>query len=155
MIEIAQLIVVFFGYIAGLIPVCAVLYAVYFLLSIPMRRKERARLFLDLLELGLKDGRSPELAIQGASSSRDTSLGARFHLLAAYLEEGMSLTQALDEVPRLLPPNVSAILKTGQRIGDIRKVLPACRYTLADAVSNVRGAVNYLVLLAFVVTPFS
>src|SRR4051812_30490994 len=113
MIEIAQFIVVLFGYIAlGLLPLCAVLYAVYFLLSIPMRRKERARLFLDLLDLGLKDGRSPELAIQGAAASRDTSLGARFHLLAAYLEEGMSLTQALEEVPRLLPPNVTAMLKT-------------------------------------------
>jgi type II secretory pathway component PulF len=157
--EFAQFARLFVGLVTsvalGVLPTCGVLYLIYFLLTIPMRRKERARIFLDLLEMGLKEGRSPELAIEGPSSSRDTSLGARFHLLAAYLEQGMSLTQALDEVPRLLPPNVTAMLKTGQRIGDIRKVLPACRYSLRDGVSHVRGAMNYLVVLAFVITPFA
>ena len=45
------------------------------------------------------------------------------------------------------------MLKTGERIGDIRKVLPACRLLLRDSVSQVRGALNYLILLAFAATP--
>jgi type II secretory pathway component PulF len=45
------------------------------------------------------------------------------------------------------------MLITGERIGDIRKVLPACRMLLRDSVSSVRGALNYLVLLAFAITP--
>jgi len=156
MVEFSQFLVGLVISVAlGILPTCGVLYLIYFLLTIPMRRKERARLFLDLLEMGLKEGRSAELAIAAPASSRDASLGARFHLLAAYLEQGMNLTQALEEVPRLLPPNVVAMLKTGQRIGDVSKVLPACRYSLRDAVSNVRGAINYLVVLAFVVTPFA
>jgi type II secretory pathway component PulF len=139
---------------AGVVPICGISYVIYFLLTLPLRRNERARLFLDLLELGMQEGRTPETAITGASASRDRSLGVRFHLLAAYIEQGMRLSQALEQVPRVLPPQVRAMLSTGERIGDIRKVLPACRLLLRDSVSSVRGAHNYLILLAFAVTPF-
>ena len=131
------------------------LYIIYFLLTLPMRRNERARLFLDLLELGIRDGRTPEESIIAASASRDRSLGARFHLLATCLERGRTLSEALDEVPRLLPPQVTAMLRAGQRIGDITKMFPACRRLLTDGVSQVRGAINYILLLVFVVTPFA
>jgi type II secretory pathway component PulF len=137
----------------GVLPVCGASYVAYFLLTLPLRRNERARMFLDLLELGLREGHTPEAAVTRAAASRDRSLGVRFHLLAAHLEQGLRLSQALKEVPRLLPPQVRAMLKTGERIGDIRKVLPACRLLLLDSVSYVRGALNYLVLLAFAVTP--
>ena len=137
----------------GLAPVCGVTYLIYFLLTLPLRRNERARLFLDLLELGLKEGRTPEAAIVGAAASRDRSLGARFYRLAAYLEQGMPLSLALEQVPRLVTPQIRAMLKTGERIGDVAKVLPACRQLLKDGVSQVRGALNYLVLLLFAVTP--
>jgi type II secretory pathway component PulF len=133
--------------------VCAALYVFYVVLTLPMRRNERARLFLDLLELGLKEGHSPEKAIIDAASSRDRSPGARFHLLAAHLQQGMKLSDALVCVPRLLPPEMSSILKAGVRIGDVGKVLPACRRLLNDGVSQVRGALNYLLILAFLIVP--
>jgi len=82
-------------------------------------------------------------------------LGARFHLLAAHLEKGLRLSSALEKVPRLLPPEIAGMLKAGEKIGDIRKVLPACRQFLKDGVSHVRGALNYLLVLAFAVTPFT
>ena len=139
----------------GLLPVLGALYVIYFLLTLPLRRNERARLFLDLLELGLQAGRTPESAIIDAAASRDRSLGARFHLLAAHLDQGMRLHQALEQVPRLLPPQIRAMLKTGDRIGDVRKVLPACRLSLQGGVSHVRGALNYLLVLSFLGTPFT
>jgi type IV pilus assembly protein PilC len=132
-----------------------VLYLVYVLLTLPMRRNERVRIFLDLLELGLKEGRTPEAAIAEAAESRDRSLGKRFHLLAGCLQQGMRLTQALDQVPQVLPAQIRAMLKTGERIGDVSKVLPACRLLLRDGVSHVRGALNYLLILTFVATPFT
>ena len=132
-----------------------VIYLFYFLLTLPMRRNERARLSLDLLELGLKEGRSPGEAIMDASSSHDNAPGVRFHLLAAHLETGMQFSDALAKVPRLLPPQIVAMLKAGERIGDVAKVLPACRKLLTDGVSQVRGALNYLLILTFVVTPFT
>src|SRR5438445_2844572 len=142
-------------FVAGVIPFAAILYAVYFLLTLPMRRNERARLFLDLLELGLAEGQTPESAIMSASTSRDRAPGARFHLLSAYLEHDLRFNLALDRVPHLLPPRVTAMLKVGDRMGDIRKVLPACRRSLQDGISHVRGAYNYLIVLAFVITPIS
>src|SRR5215831_15800590 len=73
----------------GILPMAGSVYLVYFLLTLPMRRAERGRMFLDLVELGLKQGHAPEAAIVAAAASRDRSLGARFHLLAAYLEQGL------------------------------------------------------------------
>src|SRR5215472_13052908 len=96
----------------------ASLYAMYFLLTLPMRRNERGRLFLDLLELGLKEGRTPEAAISEAAATRDLSLGARFHLLSAYLAQGLRLHEALVQVPRLLPPQIVSMFKSGERLGD-------------------------------------
>ncbi|MGH7971057.1 MAG: type II secretion system F family protein [Limisphaerales bacterium] len=145
----------FVGYVVlGLAPAVLALYVIYFLLTLPLRRAERGRLFLDLLELGLNSGRTPEAALMEAAASRDRALGARFHLLTAYLEQGMRLEEALKAVPRLLPPQICAMLKTGQRIGDIRRVLPACRVALQGGISQVRGALNYLLLLCFLATPF-
>jgi type II secretory pathway component PulF len=47
------------------------------------------------------------------------------------------------------------MLNAGERIGSVAKVLPACRQLLRDSVSQVRGAINYLILLAFCITPFT
>src|SRR5437016_11825654 len=90
----------------GVVPVCGLLYAIYYLLTLPMRRNERARLFLDLLELGLKEGRSPEAAISEAAACRDRSLGIRFHFLAGWLNTGLPLSDALEHVPRVIPPQI-------------------------------------------------
>lgn len=128
-------------------------WLVYFLVSLPLRRLERARFFLDLLETGLKDGRSPENTVVAAAQCRDRSVGVRFHLMAAQVESGSRLAQALDKVPRFLPPQINAMLKVGEELGDVAKVLPACRYFLKDGLSQTRGALNYLIVLAFVLTP--
>jgi type II secretory pathway component PulF len=141
------------SFIVGLAIEVALIYLLYFLVTLPMRRNERTRLFLDLLELGLKDGQTPENAIINAASSNDTSLSMRFHLLAAHLRKGTRLSVALDKVPRLLPPQIVAMLTAGERIGSIAKVLPACRRIIGDGVSHVRGALNYILILGLVVSP--
>jgi len=134
--------------------VAGALYAVFFLLTLPMRRNERARLFLDLLELGINDGHTPERAIVNAARSRDRMLGGPFHRLAAHLEHGLKLGNALELVPRMIPPAAAAMLRAGEKLGDVRLVLPACRQLLRDGVSQVRGALNYLIVIGFCVTPF-
>lgn len=132
-----------------------IVYALYVLITLPLRRNERARVFLDLLELGLKDGQTAERSIIDAASAHDGSPGARFHLFAAHLETGLKFSDALSKVPRLLPPQVRAMLTAGERIGSIGKVLPACRKLLHDGTSQTRGALNYLILFAFAITPFT
>ncbi|MSU60158.1 MAG: hypothetical protein EXS35_18635 [Pedosphaera sp.] len=139
----------------ALLIIGGVLYFAHFLLTAPMRRAERARFFLDLIETALDRGQPVEEALMSAAKSRDRVLGARFHLLTAILVGGQKLAAALAFVPRLLPPQIVAMLKVGQQIGDLKKVLPACRQLLRDSVSKTRGATNYLVVLTFVVTPLS
>jgi len=117
-------------------PLALLSWIACYLVSLPLRRQERARFFLDLLDHGLKEGHTPEQAIVTVSRSRDPSMGARFHLLAAHLETGLRLGAALDKVPRLLPLQTVAMLKSGEEIGDVRKVLPACRHRLTDGLSR-------------------
>jgi general secretion pathway protein F/type IV pilus assembly protein PilC len=130
-----------------------VLSLVHFLLTLPMRRAERARLFLDLIESAIKQGQPVEETLISVSQSRDLSMGPRFHLVAAWLEQNLPLNEALAKVPQFLPPQITSMLRAGRKIGDLRKVVPACRQLLKDAVSQTRGAINYLVILTFVITP--
>jgi type II secretory pathway component PulF len=132
-----------------------ILALIHFLITLPMRRAERARLFLDVIETALKRGVPVEEALLSLAQSRDLSMGPHFHLLAAWLEENLRLGDALAKVPRFLPPQITAMLRAGQKIGDLRRVLPACRQLLKDAVSQTRGAISYLVILTLCITPAS
>ena len=133
----------------------SVLYVIHFVLTGPMRRAERTRFFLDLIETALERGQSVEETLVSAAQSRDQTLGGRFQLLAATLGSGRRLADALAMVPNFLQPQINAMLRVGQQIGDLRKVLPACRQFLRDSISETRSAVNYVVVLAFVVTPLN
>ena len=139
----------------GLLPTIAALYLTYFLLTLPLRRNERARLFLDLLELGLNSGRTPEQAIEDAAGAGDSLVGSGFQLLAELIRRGVPLRQALDSARRFLPPPVRAMLRAGLTLGELRRVLPACRLSLHGGISEVRGALNYLLVLSFLATPFT
>jgi len=137
----------------GLILTLLLFYGVYWFLTLPMRRSERGRLFLDLLDLGVRQGHTPEQVIVASSWSRDHALGVRFHRLAAELEQGISLGEALKRAPHLVPAEIVGMLQAGERIGNVGRVLPACRKLVADGVSHVRGALNYIVLLTLATLP--
>ena len=107
----------------GLAIFCEDSPSVDLLLTLPMRRAERARLFLDLFESSTQSGAPVEESLISIAHSRDLSMGVRFHLVAAWLEEGLGLGEALAKVPRFLPPQITAML-AGQKFGDIKKVLP-------------------------------
>ncbi len=149
-----------FGFLVGLAlaPLVAALvlgffYLVYYLFSLPMRRREQTRLFLDLIERGLQHGQSIEQTILGLARSGDRSLGERFRILARRMEQGIGFAQAIQLPPEFLPAETVAMLKAGAEAGDVAKVLPACREASRDGVEEVWKAQHYLVLLAFVVTP--
>jgi type II secretory pathway component PulF len=125
----------------------------HFLLSMPMRRRDRARFFLDLLETALDRGQSVEHAILSAAESRDRVMGVRFYLLAAHIENGARLSEALEKVPTFLPPQVNAMLRAGEKLGDLKKVLPACREVLRVAPDTVRTTTHYMVGILMVFAP--
>jgi type II secretory pathway component PulF len=126
---------------------------IHFLFTLPMRRAERARLFLDLIENALKCGQSIEEMILSIAQSRDQAVGVRFHLLAAYIESGLHFIAALEKVPRFLPPQITAMFHAGDKLGDLKKVLPACREILRDRPVAVRSAMHYMILVVLLFSP--
>jgi general secretion pathway protein F len=125
----------------------------HYLLSLPMHRRDRARFFLDLLETVLQRGQPVEQAIISAAKNRDRAIGVRFFLLAAHIENGARLGDALEKEPRFLPPQVNAMLRAGENLGDLKKVFPACREVLRVAPDTVRTTMHYMVAILLVFAP--
>jgi type II secretory pathway component PulF len=123
------------------------------LMRLPLQRRERARAFLQLVDTTLKDGRNVEETLVSISQTRDPGLGPRFQALAALLRSGRRLDEALELVPGILPRQVVAMIKAGEKIGDLHKVIPACRQLLQDHLALTRGSLNYLLGAACVTTP--
>ncbi len=123
------------------------------LFSAPMRRHERARLLLELMEIGLERGQSPEHLLQEDAVRRERVLKRPLRRQARRLESGVRLGDALRGVPELLPPAAVALIEAGERLGNLRAAIPACRRLLRDGVEQVSRAHHYLVLLLLVTTP--
>ncbi len=140
-------------FLFGVVSMAGTIFLIHYLLTLPMRRAERARLFLDLLEGALNRGQSVEAMILSLAQSRDRMVGARFHLLAAYIEGGLRFGAALEKVPRFLPPQITAMLRAGEKLGDLRRVLPACREILRDRPAAVRSAVHYMIVVILFFSP--
>ncbi len=127
----------------------------HYLLSLPMRRRDRALFFLDLLETVVKRGQPVEQAILSAAANHDRAIGVRFFMLAAHIEGGARLGEALEKVPTFLPPQVNAMLRAGEKLGDLKKVLPACREVLRIAPDTVRTTMNYMVAILLLFAPIA
>jgi len=136
--------------LAGLIPCVLVIFLIWLAVSMGHRRAQRARCFIDVLEIGLKQGRTLPQAVQSLAEFRVTEMGVYFHLMAAWLERGLRLSEALLEVPRFLPRHIGAMLRVGEELGDVARVLPVCRATLQSGASSTQKNINTLIVLLFV-----
>ena len=136
-----------------MVPLTTGIIIAYACVTAPARRNERARLFLDLLETGSRFGQSPEQTIAAISDTHDPSVSVHYHLLAARIEEGARLEQALDLTPRFLPRSIAEVMKIGARENTLDKLLPAARAMLVDVNSRMRGAIHYVIAFAVVVLP--
>jgi type II secretory pathway component PulF len=143
----------------GLLVAAAFLAGLAFLISSaqrlasqPFRWLERARMLLTVIEAGLERGGGAERAIIELSRRREQSLGAEFHLLAAHLEKGLPLGEALDKVPGLLPANILCVLKVGLHIRNLPRVLPAARRLLDESSRAQRESVGDVSFMAAATT---
>jgi type II secretory pathway component PulF len=136
-----------------LLPGGAFSVLLHYLLSLPMQRRDRALFFLDLLETVLQRGQPVEPAIISAAENHDRSIGVRFFLMAARVEGGARLGEALEKEPRFLPPQINAILRAGEKLGDLKKVLPACREVLHIASDTVRTTMHYMMAILLLFAP--
>jgi type II secretory pathway component PulF len=136
-----------------LVPGGAFSVLMHYLLSLPMRRRDRALFFLDLVETVLQRGQPLEQTILAAAENHDRAIGVRFYIVAAHIESGSRLGEALEKEPRFLPPQINAILRAGEKLGDLKKVLPACREILRIAPDTVRSTTHYMVAILLVFAP--
>jgi len=127
----------------------------HFLLSLPMRRRDRARFFLDLIDTVVSRGQPVEQAILSAAENHDRAIGVRFFMVAAHIENGSRLGEALEKVPTFLPPQVNAMLRAGEKLGDLKKVIPACREVLRLAPDTVRTTTHYMVAILLIFAPIA
>ena len=154
MTDLLQFVFVLLWYaVLILLPGGAFSVLMHYLLSLPMRRRDRALFFLDLLETVLQRGQPVEQAILSAAENRDRAVGVGFFMVAAHIENGARLGEALEKVPSFLPPQVNAILRAGDKFGNLQKVLPACREVLRIAPDTVRCTMNYMVAILLIFAP--
>jgi type II secretory pathway component PulF len=138
-----------------LLPGGAFALLLHYLLSLPMQRRDRALFFLDLIETALDRGQAVEHAILSAAETRDRSMGIGFYILAAEIENGLRFGQALEKVPGFLPPQINAILRAGEKLGDLKKALPACREVLRAPPDTVRTTMHYMVAILMLFAPIA
>jgi type II secretory pathway component PulF len=135
------------------IPLLALGFWVFQSLRQPVFRRESAMIFLEMIESALKQGVSVENAIVNLSLQGEKSMGKWFHILALEIEKGARFGKALEKVPMLLPQKVVAMLRVGEEMGDLRRVIPACRLKLQDGQSESLAAMNYQIVFAFALSP--
>jgi type II secretory pathway component PulF len=156
MTDFVQFLIVLFWYsVFILLPGGAFSVLIHVLLSLPMRRRDRALFFLDLVETVLQRGQPVEQAILSAAENHDRAIGVHFFLVAAHIEGGDRLGEALEKEPCFLPPQVNAILRAGEKLGDLKRVLPACREVLRIAPDTVRSTTHYMVAILLLFAPIA
>jgi type II secretory pathway component PulF len=148
MADFLQFLLALFWYaILILVPGAGFAVLLHFLLSLPMQRRDRGLFFLDIIETALNRGQALENAILSAAEGRDRVMGVGFYLLGAHIENGARFGEALERTPGFLPPQVNAMLRAGEKMGDIKKVLPACREVLRAPPDTVRTTMHYMVTI--------
>ncbi len=156
MADFSQFLLGFFCYtVLILLPGGAFAVLMHFLLSLPMHRRDRALFFLDLLETVLQRGQPVEQTIVSAAENHDRAIGVSYFMVAAHIEGGARLGGALGKVPTFLPPQVNAMLRAGEKLGDLKKVLPACREVLRIAPDTVRTTMHYMVAILMLFAPIA
>lgn len=102
-------------------------------MTLPLRRQERARQFLDILSIAVEDGRNPEQVLCEACADGQGSIHLHIHLLAAYVGQGAPLPSALRLVDNILPRPVQALLLSGIATGNLPRILPRARSLLESS----------------------
>jgi type II secretory pathway component PulF len=128
-----------------------VFYVFYFWLSRPLKKQEEARVFIQLLRLAVKGGRSIEATLIEASRTRDRTIPVWLHYLAAHLEAGFPLPEALEKSKLIIPPSIVRLLQVGLKNNTLPGLLQHADDLQFQPLSRAFQGVDllYLGLLAF------
>lgn len=137
----------------GLSVVCVVPLLAYYFLSLPLRRAQRALLFLDLVEQGLRAGKTLEETVVSVTATGDSCLGYRFQRVGDWIRQGTPWPEALERVPNFLPPVVVATLKAADQMGGLECVIPLCRQLMAEARSRTGATFQIFASIPWMIIP--
>lgn len=126
------------------LPCAGIGYLIYHLLGLPLRRQERVEFLLDMLELDGTQGIDFSRSVLPGVLNGETGFRERFRAKAERDTKNHPQHRGLAELPKSLPPQVLATLEAGVLMGDVRRVIPACRQWLNDRKSQVLAATNYV-----------
>jgi len=139
------------GTVVKLISVAVIIglfHAIWQAVARPLRERERARLFVDLLETCVANGQNPEEAVARLSETGDATFGADIQKVVERLSEGERLVEALRRTDDFLPRELIEMLAVADETGDLATVLPACRKVAGEHVSRTRSAFSYVLMVA-------
>lgn len=135
------------------LPALALAAAAAWLVNLPAARAARARFFLDALALGLRAGHSPERALAEIADTRDLSLGARFHIVAAWIRGGLRLSDALDRTPGFVAPPIAGILRAGAETNNFSAAIAAARRATQLPDAQLRAGLSCQIIILFILNP--
>ncbi|KAB2671560.1 MAG: hypothetical protein DVB31_04545 [Verrucomicrobia bacterium] len=126
-------------WMVALVPAIAVFWVVYWLATLPWRRAERCRLFLEVLWLGLREGKTHEQAIIESCATRDASIPKEMQWMALHLERGASFADSMARHAGFLPPDVQATLRWGAQRGRLLEAVELCRQGAGSRPNTTKG----------------
>ena len=114
----------------------------------PLKQWERVTLFIDILEHGWRHGRTLEQVVLSLPADEEV-LPNKFRqaLTTKLVNDGMRLGEALADLDCYIPKQIGEMIRTGEEIGAIDKVLPACRIVLNDGQSLNEALPSYIMYL--------
>ncbi|HEX7654015.1 MAG TPA: type II secretion system F family protein, partial [Verrucomicrobiae bacterium] len=98
-----------------------------------------AELLVELIGLAGENNSSLENTIIQMTGNQHNHASISFHLLAAQLETGMCLSQAIEKIPEFASARLGKLLRAGEKLGDYQLVLPACRMAVSPPRSSEMG----------------
>lgn len=140
--------------VAGAVLVVAFLVLILWLIMLPRRRQERTRLFLHLLEIGMREGMSPQQSLKGLYGCPDKQISHELDEVVFMVSEGSSLSEALRREPAALPPRAVELIAAGERIGNLLAVFPLVQRWCTDETTRMVSALHYPSTLLMVTVPF-
>ena len=153
MTDFAQFLFALFWYgVFILLPGGAFSVLMHFLLSLPMHRRDRALFFSTCWKPSSNAASRWNRPFSPPRKIRIAPSASPFTWWPRTSRAGTGSARRSKKF-RLPPPQITAILRTGEKLGDLKRVLPACREVLRIAPDTVRSTMHYMVAILLIFAP--
>jgi type II secretory pathway component PulF len=134
-------------------------FLIYWTVSMPFRRREKALLILDLMEVGAIDKIDNNSVYPWQPKFFERKFFRQLQTLFLLISSGASFSASIKGTSLYFPPRILRMIEAGEQLGNVRRILPACKTALEESNSKSRARMNFIppfILMLFVsaVIPF-